>query len=204
MRERPILFSDAMVRAILAGTKTQTRRIVKRSDGERPLDYHTGIRGDDRNPMFWFEDGDAHTMPCPLGEPGDRLWVREAWANTADTLDDCRIQYEDAMGGRGNGPYYRADHDNDNSGLRWRPSIHMPRWASRITLEIEHVRVQLVQAISEEDAMAEGVEPILVDPDGGSAPHVEGFLALWNSLYGPDAWDRNDWVWAVTFRRVQP
>jgi hypothetical protein len=84
----------------------------------------------------------------------------------------------------------------------WRPAIHMPRWASRITLRITEVRVERLHAISEEDAEAEGAEPVLVPPDGGSAPHVEGFREIWERINGADAWDDSPWVWVVRFERV--
>ncbi len=91
----------------------------------------------------------------------------------------------------------------DRGGLLWRPSIHMPRAASRITLEITGVRVEKLQEISEADAMAEGATPVLVPPDGGSAPHVEGFRVLWESINGAGSWDANPWVWVLEFRRLE-
>ncbi len=169
MAERGILFSAPMVRALLSGAKTQTRRLT-------------------------------HWRPqCPYGFPGDRLWVRETWAHDADSLEDLRAMVEDIVGGSDCGPYYRADGVHENSGLRWRPSIHMPRWCSRITLEITDVRVQQLQDITEDDARAEGVTP---EP-GKNHGHVGAFCDLWESINGKrSTWASNPWVWAISFRRV--
>lgn len=192
MKERPILFSAPMVRAILAGTKTQTRRVVR-----GPIEYLGPSGGqDDLSSWGWFFDGEEQhgymvlargmnerfdngciSIPCPYGVPGDRLWVRETW--------------------RGEGPgsvKYRADGDDVGS-LKWRPSIFMPRWASRIDLEVTEVRVQRVQEITREDAIAEGV----------TTHDVFGFMRLWDSINGKRApWASYPWVWALTFKRVRP
>lgn len=162
MKERPIIFSAPMVRAILAGTKVQTRFV----------------------------------LGCPYGQPGDRLWVREAWAR-----DD-----EDGQ------LMYRADVGRDLCADAWRPSIHMPRWASRITLEVTAVRVERLQDISEADAQAEGVIPKwepgcsgrLMDAFGGFSfrPAASAYAELWEQINGPGAWDANPWVWVVEFKRV--
>lgn len=217
MKERPILFSKPMVRALMGGTKTQTRRIAKGcnfvSSGGAPLN---------------FTDDDIKDVLCPYGQPGDRLWVREAWSHDAESLDHCRASAEDAMGGGAYGPYYRATESAPDT-LRWRPSIHMPRWASRITLLITSVRVERLQDISEADAMAEGIER-LPDPviDGGwSGPNrftlkgmgagacaglvswnaptaTELYQRLWTEINGPGSWDANPWVWVVEFKRMEP
>lgn len=139
VRERPILFSGPMVRAILEGRKTQTRRVLKNPDDG----VSTTI--EDGSPLYCDDGGFWHPRPCPYGQPGDRLWVREAHQLSPD------------------GPIYRAtarEHGTYEPGGAgpWRPSIHMPRWASRITLEITDVRVERVQEITEDDAIAEGVE----------------------------------------------
>lgn len=195
MNERPIIFSGPMVRALLAGTKTQTRRVVKPSPVvdrawtggacwqrfapsiKRPVGEVWSIR-------------DMHKA-CPYGVPGDRLWVRETFCDDWSDIE---------------GIYYRADGglhaDMFDAGCKWRPSIHMPRAASRITLEITRVRVERLQDISEADAMAEGAAPLLVPPDGGSTPHVEGYRVLWRALHGPSSWYANPWVWVIEFRRV--
>lgn len=197
MKERPILFSAPMVRAILAGTKTQTRRIVKKQFAGTAR-----IVGD----CVAFIDNGRRAGPdqrCPYGQPGDRLWVRETWASNS----------------RGDILYYRADCQQrgadwvmslgEGSELcigRWQPSIHMPRWASRITLEITGVRVERLQDISEQDAMAEGAEPYRLPcrPQREALRHVDGFHTLWESINGPGSWERNPLVRVVEFWRVTP
>lgn len=194
MADRPILFSAPMVRALLAGTKTQTRRIIK-----CPAYYQIEEK-DDGKPWPWMYDGERdrdHFLPCPYGTPGDRLWVREAWRAVWSSDDEPPRVFN-----AGYRFWYEADSPHQDGFGKLRPSIHMPRCASRITLEITDVRVERLQDISEADAMAEGAEPILVPPDGGSAPHVEGYRVLWESINGPGSWDANPWVWALSFKRV--
>ncbi|GGL91377.1 phage-like protein [Pseudooceanicola nanhaiensis] len=208
MTDRPILFSGQMVRALLEGRKTQTRRVIK-SRGFPP--QFCGGRYDDKNdPECWgwedFDRGEWITLDqwrrwtfVPYA-PGDRLWVREAWASIdACTHNDPGSQ---ALVDRG---FYRADHPVDCGDVsRWRPSIHMPRWASRLTLIVTDVRVQRVQQISCDDAVAEGVE---VNPagvvliDGVAHSGKAAFRKLWDSLNGPRGfgWDANPWVAAYTF-----
>lgn len=184
MKERPILFNGAMVRAILEGRKTHTRRIVK----GMALDWLEASSPE------YVADPEDHL--CPLGAPGDRLWVRETWSS-----DD------------GKTAHYRADGETYNAGLPWRPSIHMPRWASRITLEITGVRVERLQEITEEGAKAEGCSPcgfaqeVALNPAGGcSVTDLSGtsrgtFRMLWDSIYkGSKSWDANPWVWDIEFR----
>ena len=118
---------------------------------------------------------------CPYGQPGGRLWVRETFEDCESALHSCVL--------------YRAD--GGTPGTKWTPSIHMPRWASRITLEITGVRVERLQDISEEDAISEGT-PF---PCGG---WVGGYQKLWESIHGPGSWDLNPWVWVVEFKRVTP
>ena len=133
--------------------------------------------------------GEDTKVHCTYGYPGDRLWVRETWAPEREGTgcpDDT-------------GTLYRATDpgwDDENTGLRWRPSIFMPRTASRILLEITHVRVQRLQDISEDDARAEGCEPFAYPRDR--------FHGLWDTIHGSGAWHANPWVWALTFRRIQP
>jgi hypothetical protein len=175
MKERPILFGGPMVRAILDGSKTQTRRVAKEFDEMPNLD---GILQ-----RFPRQNG------CPYGTPGDRLWVRETWAHERDGTgcpDDTGVLY------RATDPGW----DDEGTGLRWRPSIFMPRIASRILLEITDVRVQRLQEISEEDARAEGCEPFACPRDR--------FQGLWDTIHGSGAWHANPWAWAITFRRIQP
>lgn len=186
MKERPVIFNSEMVRAILSGRKTQTRRIAK-------------------------ADNSNHLLGCPFGQVGDRLWVREAYQGPLFNFDQMETYLEDtskferpefceyrADGGR-TPEYYDAD---DNLRHGWKPSIHMPRWASRITLEITAVRVERLNDISEEDARAEGVAPsqhIITPPE---ALYRVGFLKLWQSIYGEESWRANPWVWVIEFRQV--
>lgn len=181
MKERPILFSAPMVRAILDGSKTQTRRAAK---GIATVHVRTGEALADI-------DSAGPRVACPYGQPGDRLWVREAWA-------DCDKLVR----------YYATD---DVHPLRKkRPSIYMPRWASRITLEVTGVRVERLQDISVDDSMAEG---IVLQPDGGygladsthyhfTDPRVS-YWSLWETINGPGSVDANPWVWVVEFKRME-
>ena len=189
MKERPILFSAPMVRALLAGTKTQTRRIIK--------PQHLAFFNQDAAAML----SDWNERPLPYGQPGDRLWVRETFGHferNQHFKPGCNV-------------YYRAD-GNCLELEPWRPSIHMPRWASRITLEITSVRVERLQEISIEDAKAEGAwgpDDSIVQKvadyfgtDIFSANPRKAFQMLWESINGPDSWAANPWVWAIEFRRV--
>lgn len=242
VRERPILFSGAMVRAILDGTKTQTRRVVKPQPNAGPNGEMVDLGGG-----WGLLDGDlSGEWRCPYGAPGDRLWVRESWQDVHPLQADGRYSQEGRAGIPGPPPVayrtiYRADgeyarlHFQREAPLHpyrelcsgsscerdhvhpeerytgWCPSIHMPRWASRLTLEITDVRAERVQAISEADARAEGVERH--DDDGatyygpfgkGHASAVVEFRRLWDSLNAArgHGWDANPWVWAITFRRL--
>lgn len=201
MKERPILFSGPMVRALLAGTKTQTRWAVKMKH------YHQIEERDDGSPWPWMYDGEREEdswMHCPYGQPGDRLWVRETFAPR--TLGAWSVLDQHMK------PLYRADADRPEWKRIWRPSIHMPRWASRITLEITGVRVERLQDISEADARSEG----FTQNHNGyfwGGPHQTGGLKqmatalqayqdLWESINGPGSWDANPWVWVLEFRRL--
>ena len=182
IKERPILFSGPMVRAILEGRKTQTRRIVK--DGI-PLGN-------------WNET----LNKCPYGKPGERLWVRETWAPVT-------IGYA-----------YKADgvYIEESPVWKWKPSIHMPRVASRILLEITDIRVECLQEISEEDAKAEGLRRFAkfgVEEWGGVEAHpqvknhfrwydkpIEAFKQLWEHINGRESWKQNPWVWVVEFKMI--
>jgi hypothetical protein len=182
MKERPILFNPEMVRAVLDGRKTQTRRVVKPQPSM--VDEIGPWQG--RNPHS--------LMACPYGRPGDRLWVREAFRETrhrphGSPCDEVRT-------------FYRADYPAGTEGP-WKPGIHMFRKVSRITLEITNVRVERVQEISDRDAMREGAEQ-RGDNDGA---FVAGFELLWDSInasrHGCD-WLSNPWVWCVSFRVIKP
>ena len=212
MTERPILFSDAMVRAILAGTKTQTRRVIAGARGAF-WDHRSYTGTVERDGVLRFRvgpDGEiAHGSPevrCPYGAVGDRLWVREAHAQFQIGRDPLGVAYRSTCDGN------EFDYVDGFNSIRrvtvtkWTPSIFLPRWASRLTLEVTSIRVERVQSISEEDARAEGVEPLLVPPDGGSAPYREGFERLWDSINGERAgcsWAANPWCWVVSFKRAE-
>ncbi|HHX6867557.1 hypothetical protein [Pseudomonas aeruginosa] len=207
MKERPILFTGPMVRAILEGRKTVTRRVVK------PQPDFLGSMVDPNTPFKTLDAGLHARITCPHGQPGDRLWVREAWA--ADAQVDA-IAPRDLS--QGEPIWYPADFSVRQTGCsmiskgRGRPSIHMPRWASRVLLEITAVRVERLQDISEEQALAEGVHGEPCDHArqacsdigcwGDTAKGAFGFL--WEQLNGAGAWQANPWVWVVEFKRVTP
>ena len=233
MKERPILFSSSMVRALLAGKKTQTRRLVKSQPmmgmvAGRP-DLGTGWiwqNGKARfnNPCDEKELADAmatHKGVCPYGVPGDRLWVKETWRTAADldAYSPTTIAQRclDAGYERPWAPMrYEADghhiaHDGWTAEGKTRVSIHMPRWASRITLAVKAVRVERLNDISEEDARAEGVRwqnAAIVVRDGEIQSEMSGtcrgaFACLWDSINGDRApFASNPWVWVVSFERV--
>jgi hypothetical protein len=200
MITRPILFSKPLVRAILDGRKTQTRRVVKNvpfgTESFYPCDDDEGFMAHP-NSINPDRNANAPIVHCPYGKPGSRLFVRETWAAS---------KAYDRIPPRGcNGEYiwYKAGgwagHPADESLRgRWRPSIHMPRWASRIELEIVSVHVELLQDISEEDAEAEGVEII-----EAFEPYRGVYRMLWESVHGNDSWTQNPWVWVIEFRRIR-
>jgi hypothetical protein len=203
VKERPILFSGPMVRAILEGRKTQTRRVMKpQPQNETCFAWFppTGIVNAAPGGL-WTDTPRAFVQPCPYGDPGERLWVRESF----DWIAGKMVH---AVGGlsetkRIENIRYRADGGNPAS-CRWTPSIHMPRWASRITLEIDDVRVQRLQEISEEDALAEGIDDAWLVKHQVSPPRVPSFQALWDDINGAKhPWASNPWLWAITFRRIE-
>jgi hypothetical protein len=184
MKERPILFSGPMVRAILEGRKTQTRRVVK---------PQSAILTDEMARVLGVQppaQQNAPVISCPYGVPGDRLWVREtyAWSGDSSIPEADRIASGEV--------WYRAD-GGRGGGIRWRPSIFMPRWASRILLEITDVRVERLQDISDDDCRAEGY-------DRSHAFPREWFARLWASINGTGSWAANPLVWVVSFQRVTP
>jgi len=212
VNERPILFSAPMVRAILDGRKTMTRRVMKRKfpHGE-PEGNTTSLGG-------WpvhFPDGTWENEWCPYGFPGQRLWVRETFAEVGCIgwpIDKFEYQY-------------RADFSEgkwlgyaDMCFEKWKPSRFMPRAASRILLEITGVRVERLQDISEQDAIAEGVESFRPIPGDGDPETLFAnymnkrrfsyrtaywsFASLWQSINGPESWEQNPWVWVVEFKRI--
>lgn len=208
MKERPILFSAPMVRALLAGTKTQTRRVVKYQAPD--------LVDDDGWPLVDRSiDGIGYVRgACPYGQPGDWLWLRESFmpiplaAAPGPSQTPWSIVY--AAGGQTEllapSSYNPALYNYE----RWTPSIHMPRWASRITLEITGVRVERLQDISEADALWEGIERHadgngLHTEDGMhySDDPRESFASLWEYINGHDSWDANPWVWVIEFKRIK-
>ena len=205
MTDRPIIFSAPMVRALLDGRKTQTRRIIKKAAAIDAL----AVFG----PQFLMLPGNNDLVGFA---PGDRLWVREAWSAIMTggwTIADARRRmFSEKI-------VYRADGHGHEDGDGWWPSIHMPREFSRLTLIVTDVRVQRLQDISEADAVAEGVKQVSCTfppmqgctralrqrqiyewPGGWSVDAVPAYRALWNSIHGPDAWGENPWVCAVTFK----
>lgn len=205
MKEKPILFSGPMIRAILANTKTQMRRIFKpdRMTWDANGRYTThAMRGGELSitgsgpfkPSSWLHY-------CPYGQPGDRLYVRETWAapHAYDHLPPRLIPQDARI-------HYAAT--EDRGGLLWRPSIHMPRWASRITLEVTGVRVETLQDIDLANALAEGISDtgaLILDSAGNEqgGPIAE-YAVLWESINGPGSWDANPWVWCISFSMVTP
>jgi len=205
MKERPILFSGPMVRAILDGRKTQTRRIVK----PKPLHeefvvckYHKTLVDKKGNTYpsdvdhFGICDVDGEwSIECPYGQVGDRLWVREAFADVPCPADEPHPRLR--IGPNGEGITWKADWTSNPSGFKWKPSIHMPRWASRITLEITEVAVERLNDISYDDCINEGWHPAC----GQGADFW--YQELWNEINGPDSWAANPWVWVVSFKRIE-
>lgn len=217
MKEYPILFSAPMVRAILNGTKTQTRRVLKPqpdgwirgSSGTIGVPKKITSKKPHKNGSIWQEeDGTCYDdINCPFGKVGDRLWVRETWQKTLSGKYIYRSDYPDG---------YKADHTATGD---WKPSIFMPRAASRITLEIIHVRVERLQGIIEQDAIAEGVKTNAqngIDDYNGEwwnytavdfddypcSSAVESYETLWTSINGPESWAQNPFVWVISFVKV--
>ncbi|HBR1118989.1 TPA: hypothetical protein ACMEI5_000802 [Klebsiella quasipneumoniae subsp. similipneumoniae] len=236
MKERGMIFNGEMVRAILDGRKTQTRRPIK---WKQTRFTEIGER-EDGSKWPWSEDAE-HACdfwhPCPFGAVGDRIWVRETWGVVSHAFSDDGLMI-DWVPDRpataihempfGNGYYsgyaiYAADGDftwGDDDGYEdgrscWKPSIHMPRAASRILLEITDVRVERLNAISEEDAEAEGIDmealydsqdcyDCIADHNMTGRPTVTGaFKYLWESIYGEEGWKSTPWVWVIEFKRVE-
>lgn len=211
MKEHPILFSAQMVLAIMEGRKTQTRRVVKKQPN---IDPQTG------DFLFTYSDGTQEVSPiehwikiqkklhCPYGKPGDSLWVRETWAKQLDGNFIYRADY----------PEWQLA-DNTATG-HWKPSIFMPRSASRILLEITDIRIERLNDISETDSIAEGVESwietrwksqpthykIYYRGPGDESTHSSlakfSYETLWQSINGPKSWDENPFVWVITFKNI--
>ncbi|MEN7460392.1 hypothetical protein [Pantoea dispersa] len=225
MTERGMIFNADMVRAILDGSKTQTRRIAPISQLKiEPYEhdmvtwnvqFSKPVKGVTRSYSGGrLSEAEARQVIasrfCPFGQPGDRLWVREAWMPDAPrdgTWADvefygCKGSPLSMIPERYRKPehcIHRASWDGSEM-VGWTPSIHMPRWASRITLEITGVRVERLNDISEDDAKAEGA-PTECCVIGDK--HFLGFRSLWRSIYGADSWQANPWVWVIEFKRVE-
>ena len=207
MKERPILFSSDMVRELLSGRKTQTRRVVK------PQPQSAQMISDRMASLCY--PAMLHRA-CPYGAPGDRLWVRETHhVNHTGEVVHYRADYPV------DGDPFNADEcgeDHALEGEKWRPSIHMPRWASRLTLEVVAVRVERLQDIRPEDAVAEGIPTSkgvgLIDGETcymmttnsgymrGPRGAVEAYKNLWESINGQCSWERNPWVWVIEFKLI--
>jgi hypothetical protein len=229
-RERQILFSDAMVRAILNSSKTQTRRVLKQATGPSlSVDMSDDEPGVAELSWLWG-DGPGYDVnetikrvACPYGRPGDRLWVRETWMPDPPrdgtwphvAFDGCKPR-DMSLIPEG---YRKAEHclyrADGHAGLHgWTPAIHMFRWASRITLEVTDVRIERLQDISEADVLAEGIQrwPLGFRVDVSGAPVHEcrtfavaqdAYRWLWEEINGPGSWDANPWVWVVEFEQVK-
>ncbi|WKD51699.1 hypothetical protein [Microbulbifer spongiae] len=200
-KERPIIFNGPMVRAILEGRKTQTRRIIKPqpfngASSESAIKQIGGLRDEQTLSQVMtsaWQAGFVDTT-CPCGEEGDRLWVRETHHLSHHNAITYRADYN-------HNPFDEEECGEDCSmvGEKWRPSIHMPRWASRIDLEITRIGVERLQDISEEDAKAEG----MVSPYKDKYTHFLEFCDTWKEIYGANSWDANPWVWVIEFKRVE-
>ena len=211
-RTSPIIFNGDMIRAILAGRKNQTRRVLKPQPDSSMVKYLTEVDGtvigwvphDEKLLRNYNRNYIEYPAPiqCPYGVPGQRLWCRETWCafcvfdqpggtKAGELPPTCRVRY------KADGAFNTPTGDTYWRDGKWRPSIHMPRCFSRITLEITDVRVQRVADISEEDAKAEGVQLTGMDVD-----FIGPFSGLWELIHGDGAWERNDFVWALTFKRI--
>lgn len=220
MKERGMLFSAPMVLALLNGSKTQTRRALK----VQPLDVipMQGVQGREWVGLMTRDpEPKGRIFNCRFGQPGDRIWVRETWLQPG--LEPV-IYRADEWAAR---LVEKCKSDPAAPQLKWIPSIHMPRWASRITLEITGVRVERLQDISEADAKAEGItsDSVIVGANCNGGRHseehaerffydgcddqgfesaVDAYRGLWESLSGTGSWDVNPWVWVIEFKRVKP
>ncbi|CAH6170695.1 hypothetical protein AI3055V1_3829 [Klebsiella pneumoniae] len=201
MKERGMIFNGEMVRAILDGRKTQTRRPVKFP----VLDKNLGceLAGNE----LAGELSAGNYLNSAFGKPGDRIWVRETWADAGASAPDLKLY-------RANYPeHVPSIYENvpPAKEIRWTPSIHMPRTASRILLEITDVRVERLNSIHDVDAMREGIQNLTTCshadfgiPGVVNAQHpVRAFQLLWESIYGADSWRANPWVWVIEFKRVE-
>ncbi|WP_371333045.1 hypothetical protein [Klebsiella quasipneumoniae] len=231
MTERGMIFNAEMARAILDGRKTQTRRVIANVGHDNCLPLQKRTKKKDG---IYTHVMDAHIYGlCPFGKIGDRIWVRETWSDVNldgapavayraddevyDLMGDKSLLDEDGafnyQDPRVRKYQFAAWHSDLISGIEgnWRPSIHMPRWASRITLEITGVRVERLNSIHDVDAMREGIQNLTTCshsdfgiPGVVNAQHpVRAFQLLWESIYGADSWRSNPWVWVIEFKRIE-
>lgn len=215
MKERPILFSAPMVRAILNDQKTQTRRVAPITDlnikphSDDMVTWGVSFSKPVKGLLGSYSGGKLSvdqaqriiaSMFNPFGVQGDRLWVREAWRTVeeANSLPPRDLTAAHRI-------WMEADTPHQPGFGKLRPSMFMPRWASRINLEIAGVRVERLNDISEADARAEGAKPYLlpVNPSREQLRHVDGYASLWNSINGAGSWAENPFVWVVEFRRIE-
>lgn len=192
MKERGMIFNGEMVRALLDGRKTQTRRPVKFPFYDKNMGCLLSgneLAGEINAGNYWNS---------PLGKPGDRIWVRETW--TPESVDAEEGRYA---------PDYRVMANGQPVDGKWTPAIHMPRWASRILLEVTDVRVERLNAISQADAIAEGAPPSHPSIDCVSQEYGfpdfsrSWFGQTWQHIYGEESWQDNPWVWVIEFKRVE-
>ena len=187
VKERGMIFNDEMVRAILGGNKTQTRRIVEEKFYGRAV------------------AAELLAKHCPYGQPGDRIWVRETYRVHGKATDVATLVYRASVRNSWTEQTHRVPVEVCNKPVseKWTPSIHMPRWASRILLEITDVRVERLHDMSDADAKAEGATPATYKITPSEAVYRVGFGDIWRSIYGQDNWLSNPWVWVIEFKRVQ-
>lgn len=214
MKEKPILFNSEMIKAILAGTKTITRRpvnpqpeLIIQAEKHSTYKFKGGLYA-----LDMYTKNSNILNKCPFGQVGDKLWVRETWKPkyVKGGLDGFRIHYPDVHPW-----FYAADGECEKGYGSWKPSIHMPRCASRLLLEITAVRIECIQNITREDALAEGIQKFMVDcsrdgiktayknyeVDGISRNNpIDSFRTLWKKTYGAESWDNNIWVWVIEFK----
>ena len=187
VKERGMIFNDEMVRAILSGNKTQTRRIVEEKFYGRAV------------------AAELLAKHCPYGQPGDRIWVRETYRVHGKATDVATLVYRASVRNSWTEQTHRVPVEVCNKPVseKWTPSIHMPRWASRILLEITDVRVERLRDMSEADAKAEGASPAMYKITPPEAVYRVGFGDIWRSIYGQDNWLSNPLVWVIEFKRIQ-
>ncbi|EAX6829328.1 hypothetical protein BIB89_21035 [Salmonella enterica] len=202
MKERGMIFNAEMVNAILSGRKTQTRRPIK----WKQTRFTEIAERDDGSLWPWAEDcerGGDIWFACPYGEIGDHIWVRETFRVHSRATDVATLVYRASVRNSWTEQTHRVPVAVCNKPVtpeKWTPSIHMPRWASRITLEITDVRVERLNSISDSDASKEGC--CIADMESGDCLS-DVFTRLWTSIYGDDSWQANPWVWVIEFKRVE-